>query len=202
MERHKCAECGFLTVDGTVDEVGEEMRGNWPHVSGDAQQCLIPCCFEEVFSLRNEVGRAYGGKGFRGSNFVPLTVITTQRECGHFTKWRPHKSPAEHRQMIHDQNLREEVNRQKERELQFQKEREERSYQFQEKQLAWEKEEKRSSRWWAVWNTCLSVILAGFITLIIQILKEPAATPPLVAPQVIEFKPIINNSPLPEKSVK
>jgi hypothetical protein len=185
MEMPKCAECGFLTIHGNATEVDWDLRHKWPDVlNAPEPRRPLPSCYEEAFQLKDEIG-AWGDC---------LQVISRPRECSQFTKWLPHKSPEEHRKMSQER----EHNTREERNLQFQREREERSYHFQEKQLAFQKEDKESdrkhrekletrSKLWAVGTAVLIVFLTGFSTWLIQQVKDH--TPP--AP--IEVKPIINN---------
>ena len=82
----------------------------------------------------------------------------------------------------------------RERELAFQKELKEAELAFQEKQKraddAFKEKLDRRSRWWTVLITLLSVVLAGVFTLLVQILKEPAAVQPPVAPVINNIMPV------------
>ena len=117
-QRRKCADCGFLTVHGTVNEVDKEMRRDWPFdVMTDSP---LPSCYEEAFPLKDETHETPGGRA--GVQQGPRAVITKERACSQFTRWLPHKTPEEHRQMLHDKELREEHDEREERNQRFLKE--------------------------------------------------------------------------------
>jgi hypothetical protein len=182
---HKCADCGFLTVYGTVDEVGLEMRRAWPMFSGvtDAgPQHLFPSCYEEAFPLKEETSETLAGT--RSGNWQgPLAVITKDRDCPQFTKWLPHKTPEEHRQMLHEKELREEHDEREARNQRFLKEQADMMFRRQFITIIVS----------ALFGASLTGIAGWLARLNVQESKDGL-------PKVIEFKPVINNIlPAPEK---
>jgi hypothetical protein len=128
----RCADCGFLSLrdQKTLQfmEVAEEGRAKWDFPStgvgiGTTQEFVrhrVPIYYEVPFCAVGAMAIDQEAGGRLPDQTLP--VITKERDCSSFFKWRRNYSPKEHQEMMTTQELREFQRQESEKNRQWQEE--------------------------------------------------------------------------------
>jgi len=101
MEKHRCAECGFLATRNRETSNLDAMEQNYRNTGKSSQKVGFsppydiheaPVCLMQVCDLWSEIGKS------DAKNI--LSVIRKDRPCEAFRKWQQGFTPKEHREMM------------------------------------------------------------------------------------------------------
>ena len=124
MEKHKCAECGFLAgrnkttreleeIEGQFRSSGDQPKVNYQYGNiGALKQEPLPVCFARSFNLHNEIKLSYQNArqkmpeearkqlGLPEWKIYVSEILSAERECKSFTDWQQGFTPKEHREIL------------------------------------------------------------------------------------------------------